>query len=248
MVDSKSKKVRIEFEPSTLWKAGTIIFAVLFVISLLTGGFKGSGSAGEIQQIQVPSAAAPGEPQPTPVIKAEVNIKGEPCTGDKDADILIVEFTDYQCPFCERAYSQTYPEIKKLVDSGDVRFCVKDYPLPFHTEADEASIAANCAAEQDANKYWDMHDKLFETQGSWSGNADATSVFTGYAKELGLDESKFTTCMGNAAKRKEVDDDIAEGSAVGVTGTPSFTINDKLLVGAQPWAAFKTVIDAEKSK
>ena len=237
-----SKKVKIEFDQLTLWKAGTVIFAVLFVVSLFTGGFSGEDEAAPVRQ---PTQQQPTGNAPEQVAYADVDIKGEPCTGDKDADVVIVEFTDYQCPFCQRAFQNTFPEIKKLIDKGDVRYCVKDYPLPFHTEADEASIAANCAAEQDAEKYWDMHDKLFENQGAWSGNSDVKTVFTGYAKDIGLKESAFNKCMDDSKQAAEVQEDVTEGSAAGVSGTPSFTINGQLLVGAQPWQAFKTIIDAE---
>jgi|TARA_Y100000310_G_scaffold68970_1_gene64278 protein-disulfide isomerase len=240
---SNSKKVKIEFDQVTLWKAGTIIFAVLFIISIFTGGFSGSSSGSADGKVVVPPTQDPGQ---QPLIKADVSIKGEPCFGDKNAEVLVVEFTDYQCPFCQRAYQNTYPEIKKLVDKGDVRFCVKDYPLPFHEQADEASIAANCAGEQD--KYEEMHDKLFETMETWSGNADIKPVFVGYAKDLGLDEDDFSKCFDDPAQRKEVEGDVSEGSGAGVSGTPSFLINGQLLVGAQPWSAFKTVIDAELSK
>ena len=242
---SESKKVRIEFEPATLWKATTVILAVLFVISLFTGGFviNGSPATNNNDNAQIQPAKQPiGNNGPQQVVKAEINVDSEPCIGDKDADVLIVEFSDYQCPFCQRAFQQTFPEIKKLVDSGDVRLCFKDYPLPFHEQADEAAIAANCAGSQ--GKYWEMHYKLFATQGSWTGNTGVEGVFSGYAKELGIDESKFKSCFNDPGQRKEVESDTAEGSAAGVTVTPSSYINGQQIVGAQPWAAFKAIIDA----
>lgn len=248
----EEKKIHIELSQSTVWKAATVILAVLFVISLFTGGFGlgGTGAAvanvGSNGNVQVPTQ----QPNPTQgqqqVVKAQVDVQGEPCMGDEDADVQIVEFSDYQCPFCQRAFQQTFPEIKKLVDSGDVRYCFKDYPLPFHEQADEAAIAANCAGAQ--GKYWEMHEKLFTTQGSWSGNTNVASVFTGYAKELGLDESQFNSCVTDAEQKSEVDGDTAEGSAAGVSGTPTSYINGQQVVGAQPWAAFKAIIDAELTK
>jgi len=241
---AESKKIKIEFDQLTVWKAGTIIFAVLFIISIFTGGFSGSDTGSQAAQI-IPSQQAPPGAAPQDIIKADIDVKGEPCIGDKDADVLIVEFTDYQCPFCNRAFTTTFPEIKKLVDKGDVRYCVKDYPLPFHTEADEASLAANCAGDQ--KKYWEMHDTLFKNVDSWAGSSNPKDIFTGYAKDLGLDEKKFTSCMDDTNKVAEIQQDISEGSAIGVSGTPSFSINGQLLVGAQPWAAFKTIIDAART-
>ena len=242
----EAKKVRIEFEPATLWKAGTVIFAVLFVISLFTGGFGLGSDKGTVQVPSQGAAQVPTQGQQQQPVKAEINIEGEPSMGESDAEVTIVEFSDYQCPFCGRAYQTTFPEIKKLVDQGKVKFVFKDYPLPFHEQADEAALAANCAGEQ--GKYWEMHEKLFSTQGTWTGNTDVMAVFTGYAKDLGLDEDDFKTCVADPAQKKEVDDDITEGSAAQVSGTPTFYINGQQLVGAQPWAAFQAIIDAELAK
>ena len=251
---SDSKKVKIEFDQTTLWKAGTIIFAVLFLIALFNGEFSGSSSDTKKDVVDSnPTKPSDNPSNPQPLIKADVSIRDEPCFGDKSAEVTVVEFTDFQCPYCLSAFQKTYPEIKKLVAKGDVRYCIKDYPLnvatgraEFHPQAADASLAANCAGEQD--KYEEMHDKLFETQSSWSGNTDVKTVFTGYAKDFGLDEKKFTKCFDDPMQRKEIESDVNEGGNAGVKGTPSFFINGQLLVGAQPWTAFKTIIDAELSK
>jgi protein-disulfide isomerase len=245
--DTANKKITMELSSVTLWKAGAVIFAVLFVISLFTGGFGFGDSSWSAQQI-APAQVPQGNnlQQPQPIIKADLKEDDDFCFGDKNAKVKIFEFSDYQCPFCKRAFEQTFPELQKLAKEGNIRYCVKDYPLPFHAQAPTAAIAANCAGQQ--NKYWEMHDKLFQTQDSWFGNADASNIFKEYAVELSLDEKKFGACAADPKIAQEVQDDIAEGSAAGVSGTPSFYINGQQLVGAQPWAAFKAIIDQELSK
>ena len=223
------------------WKVGCLMLSVLLIISVLTQGF-GFGDNNAAPNPTVPTGNNPTQP---PVV-ADLKEDGDPAMGDKSAPVVIFEYSDYQCPFCERAFQQTYPEIKKLVAEGKVRLIFKDYPLPFHEQADEAAVAANCAGEQD--KYWEMHDKLYSTQAAWTGNTDPYTIFKGYAKELGVDESDFSKCVADPKQAREVQGDLAEGSANGVSGTPTFFVNGQQLVGAQPWAAFKQLIDAELSK
>ncbi len=227
------------------WKVGCLMLSVLLIISVLTQGF-GFGGSGNAGSQQVPTQQLPGTNNPQPVVKTDLKEDGDPAMGDKSAPITIFEFSDFQCPFCGRAFQQTFPEIEKLVKEGKVRLIFKDYPLPFHEQADEAAVAANCAGQQ--NKYWEMHNKLFQTQESWSGNTAPYTIFKDYAKDLGLDESDFNKCVADPKVAKEVQDDLAEGSAAGVSGTPTFYINGVQLVGAQPWAAFKQIIDQELSK
>lgn len=251
--EKANKKITVEFSPTTLWKATTIILAVFFVISLFTAGFglggKEAGSQAIGEQQPSPSLQQQGNPQPSQqIIKAALKEDDDFCFGSKDAKVTIFEFSDYQCPFCQRAFQQTFPELKKLADEGKVRYCVKDYPLPFHNEADEAAIAVNCVGLQDKEKYWEMHDILFQKQQEWANNPNAVELFKGYAKTVGVDEAKYSQCMTDESIRKEVEADTAEGSASGVSGTPTFYINGQQLVGAQPSAAFKSIIDAELSK
>ena len=234
-------------DPTAPWKVGCLFLGVLVIISVLTGGFGfGGASSGSAQQI-IPTQIPQGN-NPAAATNSEAELKedGDPAIGEKSAPVVIYEFSDYQCPFCKRAFDQTYPEIQKLINEGKVRYVIKDYPLPFHEQAPSAAISANCAGQQD--KYWEMHDKLFQTQDTWFGNAGAVDMFKGFAQELNLDEKKFETCVADPKMAQEVQDDLAEGSAAGVSGTPSFYINGQQLVGAQPWAAFKQLIDKELSK
>lgn len=163
--------------------------------------------------------------------------------GDPDAPITIVEFTDYQCPYCGRHFQQTYPQLlANYVDAGLVRYVFKDFPLTsIHPQAFEAAEAARCAGEQ--NAYLEMHDVLFSRQSEW-GVADAATLFTGYAEELGLDADAFATCLSDGRYEGAIQADLEDGIQLGVTGTPGFFINGRFLSGAQPYAVFQQALDS----
>jgi len=160
----------------------------------------------------------------------------DPIRGDVNAAITIVEFADYQCAYCEKAL----PALTKLLTDyeGQVRLVFRDFPLSFHQRAVPASVAANCAGEQD--KYWEMHDLLMTNQKKLEDDD-----LDGYAKQLELNMSEFATCKVNDSQVVEIMADMAEAQAAGVSGTPAFFVNGVLLSGAQPYEAFKAVIDAE---
>ncbi|MFH1587007.1 MAG: thioredoxin domain-containing protein [Candidatus Diapherotrites archaeon] len=158
--------------------------------------------------------------------------------GPEDAKITIVEFSDFECPFCGRAI----PTVEQVMEEyeGDVKLIFKDFPLSFHQNAQKAAEAAECAGEQD--KFWEMHDLLFDNQ-----TALAISDLKQYAVDLGLDTGAFNSCLDNGDMAAEVSADFAAGQAAGVSGTPTFFINGQKIVGAQPFSAFKAIIDAELS-
>jgi protein-disulfide isomerase len=163
----------------------------------------------------------------------------DPSIGDADAPVTIVEFSDFECPFCGAFFSDTYAQLKKdYIDTGKVRLVFRDYPLSFHPMAKPAAVAASCANEQ--GKFWAYHDTIFQNQSTLS---DANLKV--WAGQVGLDVAAFTACVGSGTREAEIDADIAAGTSFGVSGTPSFFINGKLVVGAQPFSAFKTAIDAE---
>lgn len=170
--------------------------------------------------------------------------KSEIVRGNPDAPVTIVEFFEYQCPFCKRyidgAYSQIWDEY------GDkIRYVLHDYPLPFHQHAQVTAEAAHCADDQD--DYWGYHDLLFEDR-SWESAEDIDSALADFAEQLSLDVSKFSSCLSSGKHTQAVKDDFELGKKVGVGGTPSFFINGRLLVGAQPFEAFKKIIDEELNK
>jgi protein-disulfide isomerase len=179
---------------------------------------------------------------PSKAVMAKIKLDGVACRGPKDAKVTIVKFSDYQCPFCAKGYA-TMEEVLKLY--GDkVRFCFKDFPLPFHPWAEPAAIAAKCVSQQKPDVYWKVYDGFFQNQKDVNpGNVNEKAW--SFVEAAGLDKAKFDECVNSKATQAAVKADAAEGQSLGVTGTPSFVINGSLLVGAQPIDAFKAVIDDE---
>jgi len=170
--------------------------------------------------------------------RVEVAAKG-PSRGPANAKVTIVEFSEYECPFCSKGENIIAEVLKAYPDT--VRVVFRDYPLPMHANAPKAAEAAHCADDQ--GKFWEMHDKLFANQ-----KALELANLKDYAKSLNLDMAKFETCLDSGQKTKIVAENQKAGSEVGVSGTPAFFINGMLLSGAQPFSAFKALIDAELAK
>ena len=188
--------------------------------------------------------------QPTPIVK--ISADDDPVIGDPNAPISIIEFSDFQCPFCARFHIQTLPSIlEEYVDQGKVKLIFRDFPIQnIHPNALPASVAAECANEQD--KFKEMHDELFDNQKEWSGleTANAMLLFSKYALEIGLEQEIFDSCLTNGKYIEEIRNDLNDGRTYGVSGTPGFFIgNDQIgyveLKGAQPFESFKKVIDAQ---
>lgn len=171
--------------------------------------------------------------------RVEVSTGGRPARGNASAPIEIIEFSDFQCPFCQRANPTVEQVLKTYGDK--VRFVYRHYPLPNHPNARPAAEAAACAEAQ--GKFWEYHDRLFANP---TKLADAD--LKAHAAALGLDAQKFNTCFDNRQQKPGIDKDLADGEAVGVTGTPAFFINGRALEGAQPFDAFKRVIDEELAR
>jgi len=168
--------------------------------------------------------------------RQKVEVAGHPDKGPKDAPIELVEFSDFQCPFCQRA-NPTVDQVLKTY--GDrIHFVYRHFPLAIHPNARPAAEAAACAGAQ--GRFWPFHDQLFANPAKL---ADADLKAT--AVSAGLDASRFNACVDGHQSKREVDKDLSEGSAAGVTGTPAFFINGRSLEGAQPFEAFKRVIDEE---
>lgn len=185
-------------------------------------------------------------------IQLALDLNEEPYIGNKDAKVIMVEATDYQCPFCKRAHDTTFPEIKRnYIDTGKLLYVVKDFPLSFHQNADEAAEAAGCALEQGLDKFWKMHDLLFEKQSEWAYASNPKDIFKNYAQQLGLDSSKFNNCLDSGKRASEVQNDFSEMSNI-VSGTPTFFIGNPTkgyirIVGAQPYSVFQQAIESELS-
>ncbi len=187
---------------------------------------------------EAPEQVAPVQP---PAEVADVDV-GSFVLGQEGAEIMIVEFTDYQCPFCKRAHDQSYPGVyENYIKTGKAQYTVRHFPLPFHTDAQKASEAVECAGEVGgAAKFWEMHEALFENQADLSVDA-----LKGYAGNLGISQTEFDSCLDNGDFATRVADDLNAGREAGVSGTPSFFINGKKLVGAQPYSAFEAAIESE---
>lgn len=181
------------------------------------------------------------------LVEVEVSTDDDPALGiENDATITIVEFSDYQCPFCKDFFDESLPLLKQeYIDTGKVVYVFRDFPLEAHPQAPAAATAANCAGEQ--NHYWDMHDQLFEHQDDWSFHDNAEEIFLQYAKQLDLNMEEFTTCLKDETQKQaiEIGNDQSDGSSYGVQSTPTFFINGKKVLGAQPAATFRTVIERE---
>jgi protein-disulfide isomerase len=181
--------------------------------------------------------ARPGEPQPSEIYKAEV--KGAPIKGAKDALVTIVQFSDFQCPFCSRV-EPTIDQVMKEY-AGKVRVAWRNLPLPFHNNAKPAAIAAMAANQQ--GKFWQMHEKLFKNQ-----SALAAADLEKYAQEIGLNMGKFKAALEDKKIAEAIDAEAAMGGKIGARGTPAFFINGHFLSGAQPFERFKAAIDEELKK
>ena len=172
---------------------------------------------------------------------------GAAVLGRESAPVTIVEFTDYQCPYCARHARSTLPSlISEFVDRGRVRYIIRDLPLDMHPLAIPSAKAARCASSQGAKRYWQYHDALFDAQEHL-----ADSSFVAIARNLGLDVPAFELCLRSPEIEKRVDQDAAAAASAGLTGTPSFVIGlatgsavtGVVVTGAQPLAHFREVIE-----
>ncbi|PTL75894.1 thioredoxin domain-containing protein [Vitiosangium sp. GDMCC 1.1324] len=190
----------------------------------------------------VDAAPKPAQPQQQAPAQAyrKVDVPADSAAfGPKNAKVTIVEWSDFQCPFCSRV-APTLKQIKETYPN-DVRVVFRHQPLSFHANAKAAAEAAEAAHEQ--GKFWEMHDKLFANQGSLD-----RATFEKHAQDLGLNLAKFKAALDSGKFRAKVEADSAAGSAVGANGTPTFFINGREFVGAQPFDNFKKIIDEEKAR
>jgi len=174
--------------------------------------------------------------RPDPNRRYSVNTEGAPTRGLKSAKVSIVEFSDFQCPFCGRV-TPTLQKIEK--EYGDrVRIVFKHLPLSIHPKAPAAHAAAEAAHRQ--GKFWEMHDRIFANQ-----RALEPDIFEGYAEAIGLDMDRYRVDIASADVKKRIDADMSEARRLGVTGTPGFFLNGRFVSGAQPFERFQTLIDEE---
>lgn len=220
---------------------------------LVPGSILGAGVIVALSIVYVFGGARPTTPPPgitpPPAPSGTVEDGNDPVLGNPDAKVTVVEFSDFQCPFCGRLWADTLPKIKnEYIKTGKVRFVYRDFPLSaIHPEANKAAEASECAHEQ--NKFWEYHDILFGRQQTLS-----IANYKAWARELGLNSTQFDSCLDSGKYADEVAKDLADGVELGVNGTPATFINGVMLasggqsVGAAPFEVFKAAIDAALAK
>ena len=242
-----------EYAKANPWMVSTLVligvvagFGVSQIPYFKGAPAKESGTVAQQQGQQGQQAAAQQEP-PAPVL-TEDQVKSlpddDPSFGDANAPITVVEFSDFQCPYCSRFFKLTLPSIEEnYIKTGKVRLVYRDFPLDIHPQSMTSAIAAECANDQ--GKFKEMHDMLFDQQQLWSNNDKAVDVFKDFAKKIGLDTKQFSECYGSQKHADEIRKDLVDGAAFGVNGTPGFFINGKTLSGAMPFdLVFKPIFDA----
>ncbi len=238
------KVISTNFKNFDRMKLLTIIVFATFVLSIINSfGIFFSGKQTTItgNVVKEENAPAPLLAPPNPS-EVKINIEGSPYKGNENAPVIVVEYSDYECPFCGRFYSETLSLIEsRYINTGKVRFVYKDFPLSFHPNAQKAAEATRCVKEQKGDEgYWAMHDKIFENQQSLS-----IASLRLWANEIGLNMQQFDSCLQSGKMATVVQKDFSEGQQDGVQGTPAFFINGKIISGAQPFPAFQQAIESE---
>lgn len=235
------------------------LIAVVGIAAFFAGSYA-SLNSNQLDQEDLDEAIAKVElkmlqkqlPSKQPTLSVKISIDDDPIIGNADAPITIIEFSDFQCPFCARFHTQTLPLIlEEYIKEGKVKLVFRDFPIQsIHPNALPASIAAECANEQ--SKFKEMHDVLFENQNEWNkqDTVDALTLFSQYAAEMKLDQEIFDACLTSGKYIEEIRNDLDDGRNYGVSGTPGFFVgNDHIgyveLKGAQPFESFKKIIDAQ---
>jgi protein-disulfide isomerase len=232
---------------SNPWIVVCIVLGVVLFVSLLANAILTTllviGGTTTIDQA-APSVAAPSAPSAAPSgAPVEVSADDDPVLGDPDAPVTLIEFSDYECPFCGRFYSDALGQIKEnYIDTGKAKLIIRDFPLSFHPRAVPSAIAAECIQELAGDEaYFEYHDLLFENQGDLSDSA-----LRRHAETVGVDTGDWDSCYADedGAVRAEVNADFKAGQAAGVSGTPTVFVNGQKIVGAQPYSVFEAAIEA----
>lgn len=214
---------------TTLVLAGSVGFLVSGKTLGAEAGTNTVAQAPTAVPTQVPDAAVPAGPLPE--VDDDDHIRG-----NKDAKVTLVEYSDFECPFCLRHVATMEQVLADYPD--DVRLVYRHFPLSFHPEAQKSAEASECAAKQ--GKFWEMHDAIF------AENEKGTMSVTRWkaiARELGMNGSKFDTCLDSGETAARIAQDLQEGSVAGIGGTPGTFVNGQLVEGAVPYATFKAIID-----
>lgn len=191
---------------------------------------------------------APPLSPPAQPVAIDVRLEADsPVLGDPEATVAIVEFSDFQCPYCRRYQVQIFPKIKqRYIDKGKLRYVFRDFPMDFHPQARAAAMAAKCAARQ--GKFPEFKEALFQNQRQLD-----SGLYPKLAATIGLETSDYERCLQDAVLQQEIDRDLQYGQSIGVNGTPTFFIGrvdgntlvkSRRIIGSQPLASFTSAIDA----
>lgn len=244
------------FRPISRWKGIPLLIGLLFILAACQTPILQAPDPAAVDPT-ASSAPAPAAQEAAPVgstndpetldgIPVGFTAEGYPYRGNADAPVTVYEYSDYQCPFCQRHVLQTEPALaNSFVRTGQVKFVFRDFPLDsLHPNATPAAIAANCVMEQGIAPFWRMHDLLFRTQEEWANLPDPADFFVRLAGEAGAEAAAYTACLTDSTIADRVKASLSEGEALGFTGTPSFnfvveeTGDAYQLVGAQPYDTF----------
>lgn len=219
--------------------------ALIFVVSNIASGKGLSFGGSKDTTAAAPSPSAPSPSAPTQPVAAApvkpVDEKTDHIRGAKNAKVTLIEYSDFQCPFCSRHFTTLEQALKEY--PNDVRLVYRHFPLnSLHPDAQKLAEASECAAEMGGNDaFWKYHDRVFQEMGS---QTYTNARIIGIGKDIGLNEAKFKTCVDSGKYAGKVSQQLDEGSQAGVQGTPGTFVNGKLVEGAVPYAAFKSEIDA----
>ena len=231
---------KLGFDKAKLILPGAILIAALLISGTLVYTRAGSSK-------NVAGANIGGQQTLQPGAKVNVDVGHLPAKGNPNAKVKVVEFGDFRCPFCDRFFKDTEPQLlKEYIDTGKIAFYFRQYQF-LGVASVVAGNAAECANEQ--GRFWTFHDYLYQNQPSESDTSMYTvDNMTKVAGQLGLDSSQFKSCLASQKYGQKVQDDLVAGQQSGVNGTPTTFVNRKSLVGAQPYATFKALIDEELKK
>ncbi len=234
-----------------------LVAVVIFVLGAGVGGMytkiqylEGKGVAGTAALAAAPLAGINQQPTPNaaPPAPTKVDIKvtsDDPYLGNANAKLTVVEFGDFQCPFCGKFHSEVLPQLKKdYIDKGKIKFVFKNLAF-LGKESTDTANAAMCAKEQ--NKYWEFHDKIYTSQSGENQGTFSIPNLKKIAADLGLNSSQFDQCLDSQKYNAQVTADTAEANKNGFNSTPSTAVGDTPVIGAQPYNTIKTIIDQKLS-
>lgn len=243
----EAQTVKVDASKSSLGTPMAIVVGFALVAAAIYFAPGGGGTLpGVSPGLPSGDTAGFGEEEVIPAEPVDVTVGDLPALGSPSAPVLVVEWGDYQCPFCGRLFEQVEPSIRsQYVETGKVRWAYRDFAF-LGQESVDAGMAARCANEQ--GKFWEYHDKLFNEQSGENQGAFSRDSLKRFARDLGLDTAKFNTCLDSEKYEDAVTADTNAGRDAGVSGTPTTFINGRIVNGAQPLSAFTAIIDEELKK